>query len=602
MTINSLSNADQWDLTGRGLRPCICVSFGNISHIRPLRIMFVGRLCTRVTRVHFLRNCITVISALSRLANCMRRDYIPEGHVLLFSIVQKPGVPIRSSAKKHIGCFGPEICNRAYFLFAHRTANLNVVFNMKSQLIQHVTSSNSEPSTHRETVSTYYGKTLSSSSDLKTSACCPISPLSSHHSKLLQSIHPEILTQFYGCGTPIPEHLEGCRVLDLGCGTGRDVYLASALVGTNGFVTGIDMTDEQLDVAKRHMDYHMKAFGLNKFNVEFKKGVIENLKGAGIEDASQDVVISNCVCNLSPEKEKVFSEVHRVLKDGGEFYFSDVYCDRRLSEEARVDSEMVGECLGGALYVKDFQALMRKVGFSDIRIVSAGPISLTDERLRELSGGASFYSLTVRLFKVGSEYSKEDYGDRAIFLRKESFSLDIDHTFEYEVATRVDRDTAHILKTSRYSSMFSIEDGGDTHYGEFRTIRGPCLLGDVLDFCRPRQMSDAPSTKVQNCSPAAPRSSVSTVTNGSDSCGPPKSSSSSTVKPSRCAPESASPVVQNASISCCPPSSSSSAKSSTCAPESGPPVVQSTKASSCMPKSAPNGIAAMTESCGEENC
>ena len=91
-------------------------------------------------------------------------------------------------------------------------------------------------------------------------------------------------------------------MVDLGCGTGRDVYLASALAGENGKVIGVDMTDEQLDVANKHIEYHREKFGLQKSNVSFVKGTIEDLKTLGIEDNSVDVVISNCVINLSGNK------------------------------------------------------------------------------------------------------------------------------------------------------------------------------------------------------------------------------------------------------------------------------------------------------------
>lgn len=120
--------------------------------------------------------------------------------------------------------------------------------------------------------------------------------------------------------------------MDLGCGTGRDCYLASAMVGKNGQVIGIDMTDEQLEVANKHKEYHREAFGLGKSNVDFRKGVIEDLKSSGLEDNSVDVVISNCVINLSASKEQVFKEIWRVLKPGGELYFSDVFSDRRIPQ------------------------------------------------------------------------------------------------------------------------------------------------------------------------------------------------------------------------------------------------------------------------------
>jgi arsenite methyltransferase len=125
------------------------------------------------------------------------------------------------------------------------------------------------------------------------------------------------------------------------------------------------MTDEQIEVAKRHVEYHREAFGFEKANTEFKKGVIEDLKGsAGIDDETIDCVISNCVINLSDDKEKVFKEIWRVLKPGGELYFSDVYSDRRIPEHLRQDKVLWGECLSGALYIEDFRRMMARVGFN----------------------------------------------------------------------------------------------------------------------------------------------------------------------------------------------------------------------------------------------
>src|SRR5688572_365042 len=111
-----------------------------------------------------------------------------------------------------------------------------------------------------ESVKEYYGKVLSSNKDLKTSACCTADAFPEHLRSILADIHDEVKDRFYGCGSPIPPSLEGRTVLDLGCGSGRDCFLLSKLVGSKGKVIGVDMTDEQLDVAKKHLDYHTKKF------------------------------------------------------------------------------------------------------------------------------------------------------------------------------------------------------------------------------------------------------------------------------------------------------------------------------------------------------
>ncbi|HET8702069.1 MAG TPA: methyltransferase domain-containing protein, partial [Nitrococcus sp.] len=166
----------------------------------------------------------------------------------------------------------------------------------------------------QETVKQYYGQILQSREDLKAGACCTDERLPEHLAAILRQIHPQVRERFYGCGSPLPPALAGCTVLDLGCGSGRDCYLLSKLVGATGRVIGIDMTDEQLAVALRHQVYHAQVFGYAASNVDFRKGYIEDLAGLSIPDASVDVVVSNCVINLSPDKPTVFQEIFRVLK------------------------------------------------------------------------------------------------------------------------------------------------------------------------------------------------------------------------------------------------------------------------------------------------
>src|SRR3546814_657653 len=216
-------------------------------------------------------------------------------------------------------------------------------------------------------VKDYYGKQLRSSDDLKTSACCDPSHVPHWLKSALARIHPEVVRRYYGCGLVCPALLEGARVLDLGCGSGRDVYALAQLVGETGEVVGIDMTREQLAVAEAYRDHHADVFGFD--NVRFIEGYIERLDESGLEGDSFDVIVSNCVLNLSPDKDAVLAGAHRLLKDGGEFYFSDVYADRRVSDEARQDPVLYGECLGGALYWNDFLRLALRNGFPDPRLV-----------------------------------------------------------------------------------------------------------------------------------------------------------------------------------------------------------------------------------------
>ncbi len=328
-------------------------------------------------------------------------------------------------------------------------------------------------------VQDYYGRVLQTKHDLKTTACCTAEVFSSEIRDSMTRIHPEVSERSYGCGVPIPPALEGCRVLDLGCGAGRDAYLLSERVGERGFVYGVDMTDEQLEVARRHLDYHTEQFGYKSPNVEFRKGYIEDLAGLGIESGSIDLVVSNCVFNLSPAKERLFAEVMRVLKPGGELYFSDVFCDRRLAPELAEDAELLGECLGGALYKEDFRRLMARLGVEDFRVVKQSQIAMTNESVKQKVGEAKFSSITIRAFKLPLEDQCEDYGQAAVYHgtisgHEHAFELDDHHLFEKGRMVAVCRNTADMLSKTRFARHFDIVGEATTHYGLF-----PCGPGDL---------------------------------------------------------------------------------------------------------------------------
>ena len=241
-------------------------------------------------------------------------------------------------------------------------------------------------------VQAYYGQELTGTADLKTSACCDADAVPDWLRPLLARIHPDVLARYYGCGLVCPPLLEGCSILDLGCGTGRDVYALAQLVGPSGSVVGVDMTAEQLAVAREHLAFHAEQFGYA--NVSFLEGTIESLEALPLEPGSFDVIVSNCVLNLSTNKAAVLQGVKRLLKPGGELYFSDVYVDRRLPEAVRRDPVLYGECLGGALYWNDFLRLAKGAGFPDPRLVSDRELRITEPALAPLVGEARFYAAT----------------------------------------------------------------------------------------------------------------------------------------------------------------------------------------------------------------
>lgn len=322
-------------------------------------------------------------------------------------------------------------------------------------------------------VKDYYGQQLQNSDDLKTTACCDVSQVPAWLKPLLSRIHPEVLSRYYGCGLVCPPLLDGCRVLDLGSGSGRDVYALAQLVGERGEVIGVDMTDEQLDVARRHQAFHREAFGYEHDNVRFLQGYIERLDELELEENSFDVIVSNCVVNLSPDKDAVLRGVTRLLKPGGEFYFSDVYADRRVPEAVRNDPVLYGECLGGALYWNDFLRLAQRQGFTDPRLVEDRPLLITDPVLAARAGNIKFYSATYRLFKLnGLETACEDYGQAVIYRgsiaeHPERFLLDKHHAIETGRVFPVCGNTWRMLHDSRFASHFDFIGDFGRHFGLF---------------------------------------------------------------------------------------------------------------------------------------
>jgi len=173
--------------------------------------------------------------------------------------------------------------------------------------------------------------------------------------------HPEANLGL-GCGNPtaLGDINEGMVVLDLGSGAGFDCFIAAKKVGKSGRVIGVDMTKKMIQKAKENA----KKYGFS--NVEFRLGEIEELP---IEDNSIDVIITNCVINLSPDKQKVFKEAHRVLKKGGKLLISDIVLLKELSELHRKDKKLIAGCVGGAVLKDKYLEMVRKAGFA-VKVLS----------------------------------------------------------------------------------------------------------------------------------------------------------------------------------------------------------------------------------------
>ncbi len=229
-------------------------------------------------------------------------------------------------------------------------------------------------------------------------SCCPscacgISPLSQAEAigylrEDLEHI-PEEAVMGLGCSNPttIADLKAGEVVLDLGAGAGVDVFLAANKVGSTGRVIGVDMTEEMVDKAKgiaRTHGYH---------NVEFRLGEIEKLP---VEDKSVDVIISNCVINLSPDKSKVFHEAYRALKPGGKLTVSDIVSEGALPDEIKNDPEAWAACIAGALEQQEYLKKIKKAGFGDVQVVSSKEFYIEGKGGKVIK---KLLSITVKAYK-----------------------------------------------------------------------------------------------------------------------------------------------------------------------------------------------------------
>ena len=299
--------------------------------------------------------------------------------------------------------------------------------------------------------------------------CCPTSY---DFADLKSFIPEEVLKISYGCGTPagLKTVSHGETVLDIGSGGGIDCFEASRLVGPTGHVIGIDMTDTMLAIARKNAPIVAANLGYTSSNVEFRKGMADAIP---VIDGTVDLIISNCVINLAPDKRKVYREIFRVAKPGGRFTISDIVADQPVPQYLVHDAEKWGDCLSGALPLTDYIAGMVGAGFLGIHLLKSSPWQVID--------GIHFFSVTLTGYKLpaGAPMSAVRYATL-----RGPFSRVVDElgtTYLRGIPQPITQDAVCLLSQAPLASHFVLSSGplwldrADNRWTAIYPIHAPCL-------------------------------------------------------------------------------------------------------------------------------
>jgi arsenite methyltransferase len=314
--------------------------------------------------------------------------------------------------------------------------------------------------------------------------CCPTGY---NFDELRRFIPEEVLKASYGCGTPVGLDTVqiGETVLDIGSGGGIDCFEASRRVGPTGWVIGIDMTDEMLTVARRSAQIVASNLGYPASNVEFRKGLAEAMP---LENSSVDLIVSNCVINLAPDKAKVFGEMFRVMRPGGRFTISDIVSDQPVPNYLVHDPEKWGNCLSGALQVGDYMTGMVEAGFLAVHQVKFTPWQAID--------GIHFFSITLTGYKLPAPEAFCD-GYATLTGPFRAVTDELGQTYHRGQARRIDDRTAQLLGAAPLQAFFLMTrdpvemQPGDPRLSSMLPEQTPCiwtgdyalLTGPFLEAC-----------------------------------------------------------------------------------------------------------------------
>ncbi len=302
----------------------------------------------------------------------------------------------------------------------------------------------------RSIVREFYGKAAEAPQE---ELCCPTKNSKEDTSHIPQ----EVLDRFYGCGSPttIAKVSEGETMVDLGAGAGIDCFIAAKKVGPKGKIYGIDMTDEMLKVANENK--HLVAKNLGYDIVEFRKGFLEDIP---VDDNTVDLITSNCVINLSPDKKMVFNEMWRILKDHGRIVISDIVSQEETPPYLKINKQLWGECISGALTEEEFLAYLEQAVFYGLQ-------TLSKVFWKEVEG-YSFYSVTFRGYKFEKKEGCVYIGQKAIYHGPYKAITDEEgHLFPRNEPVEVCTDTAAKLSNPPYAGQFTIMNTDDENTASY---------------------------------------------------------------------------------------------------------------------------------------
>jgi MoaA/NifB/PqqE/SkfB family radical SAM enzyme/ubiquinone/menaquinone biosynthesis C-methylase UbiE len=290
--------------------------------------------------------------------------------------------------------------------------------------------------------------------------CCP----TKYDDSAIAHIPQDVLDRFYGCGSPMTSAgiREGETVVDLGSGAGIDVFIAAKFVGATGRAIGVDMTDRMLAVARENQPRVAESLGYDA--VEFREGFLEQIP---VEAKSVDLITSNCVINLSPDKPRVFGEMWRVLKDHGRILISDIVSETPVPPHLKTNAQLWGECIVGALTQEEFLAELERAGFYGLEV-------LKKTYWKDVEG-YPFFSVTVRGFKFEKTAGCVFKGHRAVYLGPAKAFIDEEgHMFPRNEPYEICTDTVAKLSNPPYAGMFAVLEPGEERAGYACCGPGEC--------------------------------------------------------------------------------------------------------------------------------